>query len=176
MEKDVLLRELRHRVKNNLQVISSLLNLQSRQIAEPHVQDLFKESESRVRTIALAHENIYRAKDLGNIDIQDYLAALTTGLLRAFGRSSSVEVEVDAREAQLCVDVAILCGLIVNELVSNALKHAFPSGARRQGRGPPAPGRRRVGSPRGAGRWSGVPGVARFPGAPRRWGYSSSAA
>jgi two-component sensor histidine kinase len=124
-EKSVLLREIHHRVKNNLQIISSLLNLQaSRQSSD--VRMLFVETNARVRSIALVHEQLHRSDDFSAIDIYSYLKALTSGLLQTYG-TLRTDVRVDGAASALTIDTAIPCGLIVNELVSNALKYAFPN-------------------------------------------------
>jgi two-component sensor histidine kinase len=124
-EKDVLLREIHHRVKNNLQVISSLLNLQaSRQSSD--VRKLFVETHARVRSIALVHEQLHRSDNFSAIDIYGYLKALTAGLLQTYG-TLRTDVTVRGTAHALEIDAAIPCGLIVNELVSNALKYAFPN-------------------------------------------------
>jgi len=122
-EKEILLREIHHRVKNNLQIVSSLLNLQSqRQPAE--IQSLFLDSTARIRSIALVHENLYQMGNFATINEDAYLRSLVTGLQQTYG--SNVEIEIEDHAVELNMDTAILCGLIVNELVSNALKHAFP--------------------------------------------------
>lgn len=134
-EKEILLKEVHHRVKNNLQIVSSMLNLQMDQIAQideitrGHALGLFKESQSRVRSIALFHEKLYQSKDLAHVDISEYLKGVTAGLFAAYGvNPDDVVLSIQVEEVPLGVDAAISCGLIVNELVSNALKHAFPSG------------------------------------------------
>lgn len=123
-EKEVLLREIHHRVKNNLQIISSLLNLQASRQSDD-VKRLFVETNARVRSIALVHEQLHRAANFAAIDIHHYLTSLTLGLVQTYG-SLRTEVSVQASSTALTIDVAIPCGLIVNELVSNALRHAFP--------------------------------------------------
>jgi two-component sensor histidine kinase len=126
-EKEVLLREIHHRVKNNLQIVSSMLNLQMNQISDPEALELFQESQSRVRSIALFHEKLYQSKDLAQIEIAEYLKSLTAGLFATYGVDPDrLVLSVNAEDVPLSVDAAISCGLIVNELVSNSLKHAFP--------------------------------------------------
>ncbi|MDC3952281.1 sensor histidine kinase [Polyangium jinanense] len=128
-EKEVLLKEIHHRVKNNLQIVSSMLNLQMGQITDPHALQLFKESQTRVRSIALFHEKLYQSKDLARVEIAEYLRSLAAGLLYTYGVSPDhVALALDAEGVPLGVDAAITCGLVVNELVSNAIKHAFPDG------------------------------------------------
>ncbi|MDI1448956.1 PAS domain S-box protein [Polyangium sp. 6x1] len=127
-EKEVLLKEIHHRVKNNLQIVSSMLNLQMGQITDPRALQLFKESQTRVRSIALFHEKLYQSKDLARVEIAEYLRGLATGLLYTYGVSPAhVALVLDAEGVPLGVDEAITCGLVVNELVSNAIKHAFPA-------------------------------------------------
>jgi PAS domain S-box-containing protein len=128
-EKEVLLKEIHHRVKNNLQIVSSMLSLQLDQLTDSVALERFKESQTRVRSIALFHEKLYQSKDLARIDIADYLRGLATGLFAAYGVNPDVvTLTVEAEDVSLDVDAAISCGLIVNELVSNSLKHAFPNG------------------------------------------------
>lgn len=126
-EKDVLLQEIHHRVKNNLQVISSLLSLQARRSGDGHAAADLNQSRNRVRTMALIHERLYRSHDLRNIDFQEYLTSLARNLVRSSSLFSHVEVLVDARGVFFDIDTAVPCGLIVNELVSNALQHGFGS-------------------------------------------------
>lgn len=125
-EKEVLLQEIHHRVKNNLQVISSLLKLQSAGITDPRARDIFQESQHRVRSMALVHEKLYQASDLARIDFADYLRSLTTYLVRSYNVSPLLRLDIDAESILLDVEQAVSLGLIVNELVSNALKYAFP--------------------------------------------------
>jgi len=126
-EKEVLLKEIHHRVKNNLQIISSLLSLQSEgNWGEDNVAKKFRDSQDRIRTMALIHEKLYRSKDLSHIDFAEYVDSLTAYLYRTYTSGGNVSIALDIRDVWLDIDVAIPCGLIINELTSNALKYAFP--------------------------------------------------
>lgn len=128
-EKEVLLKEVHHRVKNNLQVISSLLSLQGHHLPDESSRAMFLESQARVHSIALVHESLYGARDLSHVDFQHYAEALIQNLMYAHDASSrGIVFRIDANGVRLPVDEAIPCGLIMNELVTNSLKHAFPRG------------------------------------------------
>ena len=124
-EKEVLLREIHHRVKNNLHIISNLLYLQSRDVQGEVAVAAFTESQKRIQSMARVHEHLYRSDDLAQIDMAEYIPDLITDLHQAYGLNS-VRVRVDAAGVKLDIDTAVPCGLVINELASNALKHAFP--------------------------------------------------
>ena len=125
-ERELLLKEIHHRVKNNLQVISSLLSLQSRQTDEALVRAMFTESQNRVSAIALIHEQLYQNDNLSEINLQEYIKNLAQSLFTSFGeRSAKIRLQVDVVPLMVNIETAMPCGLIINELMSNALKHAF---------------------------------------------------
>ena len=127
IEKEVMLKEIHHRVKNNMQVISSLLSLQAKGVADSTVKAMLEESRNRVSSMSLVHEKLYQSKDLAYIDFKDYLQSLVAGIANTYKRHDVV-ISVDMETVGIDVNVGIPCGLIVNELVSNSLKHAFPDG------------------------------------------------
>lgn len=127
-EKEILLQEIHHRVKNNMQIVSSLLNLQSRHIKDKQSLGLFKSSQNRVKSMALIHERLYQSKDFNRIDVADYVQGLINHLFITFGVDKQiVSLKINIKNMFLSVDAAIPCGLIINELVSNSLKYAFPN-------------------------------------------------
>ncbi|HSB51862.1 MAG TPA: histidine kinase dimerization/phosphoacceptor domain -containing protein, partial [Dissulfurispiraceae bacterium] len=126
-DKDVLMQEAYHRIKNNLQVIASLLNIQAEKVRDKESLDMFKESLNRVKAMSLIHENLYRAKDFTRIDFGEYMRTLVDYLFRAYGANvTRIKSRVSAPAVVMDVNQAMSCGLIVNELVSNSLKYAFP--------------------------------------------------
>jgi two-component sensor histidine kinase len=128
-EKELLLKEIHHRVKNNLQIIVSLLKLQARYINDPKDLQIFNSSRSRVETMSLIHEKLYRSKDLSDIDLGSYLKDLITHILKAYRvNNEEVNFEITAEPINLTIDTAIPCGLIINELINNTIKYAFPEG------------------------------------------------
>ncbi len=124
-EKEVLLRELHHRVKNNLQVISSLLDLQSEDIHDEQARDIFLEAQNRIRSMAHIHEQLYQSSNLAELDVHAYITQLAHTLLQSYGKPG-ISLVIDVTDVALDVDTAVSCGLIINELMSNSLKYAFP--------------------------------------------------
>ncbi|MFC2157286.1 histidine kinase dimerization/phosphoacceptor domain -containing protein [Acidobacteriota bacterium] len=125
-EKEVMLREIHHRVKNNMQIISSLLRLQANSIDDPEVRNLYNVSQNRIKTMALIHEKLYKAEDLSQIDFREYVESLTMHLFSIYqNESTSVDLKIDIKDIYLDINRAIPCSLIINELVSNSLKHGF---------------------------------------------------
>ena len=128
-EKDILLGEIHHRVKNNLQIVNSLLDLQSSSITDPVALSLLRESQNRIRSMALIHQTLYQSKDFARVDFGQFLDILVPNLIASYGVAASrVRLVIEASGVQLPSNAAIPCGLVVNELISNALKHAFPDG------------------------------------------------
>jgi PAS domain S-box-containing protein len=128
-EKEILLKEIHHRVKNNLQIIASLLSLQSRYITDENVLSALRESQNRVKAMALVHERLYRSENLSEVALSDYLKFLIDNLFRFYGANPRlVRMSFDAGDVKVDINNAIPIGLIINELVSNSLKHAFPEG------------------------------------------------
>lgn len=127
-EKEVLLREIHHRVKNNMQIISSLLRLQAEKIKDKKLRESFQISQNRIRSMALIHEELYRSTDLALINIYHYIHKLVSQLFSSYGISKKrIKLVIDIENIPLNINQAIPCGLIINELVSNSIKHAFPN-------------------------------------------------
>jgi len=128
-EKTLLLREIHHRVKNNLQIIISLSNLQLREIKDPKMRQVMAETQNRVRAMALVHEKLYKSETFSDIDLAEYVRFLTSQLFAYYETDSRrVTLRTEIGKITLPINTAIPLGLIINELVSNALKHAFPKG------------------------------------------------
>jgi PAS domain S-box-containing protein len=126
-EKEILLKEVHHRVKNNMQVISSLLNLQSASVKDQQTVSVLRESQNRVKSMSLVHEILYQSQDLASVNFAAYVKQLVASLQKSFGaKSGGISIVVKVGTVALQIDDAIPCGLIINELVSNALKYAFP--------------------------------------------------
>lgn len=125
-EKDILLKEIHHRVKNNLQIISSLLNLQAYTVEDRGVRDILLRSQSRVRSMALVHESLYQSGNLGEIDFADYIGRLAAYIKQAYGSAGkAIELVIKAEPVRMSINKAVPCGLILNELLTNAYKHGF---------------------------------------------------
>ncbi len=130
-EKEILLEEIHHRVKNNLQIMYSLISIQSEYIKNEKYKKIFKDFQNQIMSMSLVHENLYRTKDLNKIDLNDYINNLISSLFTSYGiKSSKIIVKIDVENVYLGVNNAILCGLIINELVSNSIKYAFPGNKR----------------------------------------------
>ena len=127
IEKETLLREIHHRVKNNLQTVSSLLDLQAESITEPKSVEAFRSSQSRIKSMALIHERLYKSENLSKIKACEYIKNLVEYLEGTYqSPSRDIEITTEIADLYLNLDVAIPCGLIINELVSNSMKYAFP--------------------------------------------------
>ncbi len=128
-DKEMLMKEIYHRVKNNLMVISSLLNLQSRYIKDEEAKAMFKQSQERAQSMAMIHERLYRSADLKHINFGDYIRKLARDLFRTYvADPSRIKLEMDVEDVMIDINIAIPLGLMVNELISNSMKHAFPEG------------------------------------------------
>ena len=128
-EKDILLSEIHHRVKNSLQVVSSLLSLESARIADPSVIEMLQSTQNRIRSMAMIHQTLYQSKDFARVDFQAFLLSFAPTLIQSYSAEPErVALYIHVEEVRLPIDAAIPCGLIVGELISNALKHAFADG------------------------------------------------
>lgn len=128
-EKESLLKEVHHRVKNNLQVITSLLRLEAGRSTQPDTKSVLKEMQNRIRSMALLHESLYRAENLEQVNLPDYITQVTTHLFRSMAAErGKIQLHLDLAPMSIALEQAVPCGLLVNELVSNCLKHGFPEG------------------------------------------------
>jgi len=126
-EKEILLKEVHHRVKNNMQIISSILKMQQRQVDDPNLKEALEESQNRIRSMALVHENLYATENLARILFSNYVKSLAGNLSRTFSASQdNIRLEYDVEDVYMPLDTGIPCGLIINELLSNSFKYAFP--------------------------------------------------
>ncbi|HMB19567.1 MAG TPA: histidine kinase dimerization/phosphoacceptor domain -containing protein, partial [Spirochaetota bacterium] len=124
-DKVILLREIHHRVKNNFQIITSLLNLQARNTDNPDINRYFSTIYNRIRSMALVHEKLYHSENIASLDFNSYIHSLVSELKQAYSRNSNIDIQVKGEKIHLTLDQAVSCGLIINELISNALKYAF---------------------------------------------------
>lgn len=125
-EKEILLKEVHHRVKNNMQVISSLIGLQSEKIHDKKTREMFEDSKNRIRSMALIHEKLYGSEGMEKVEFSEYVKSLSESLEKSYSDKINVDIIVDVQDVLLDIDQAITCGLILNELISNSLKYAFP--------------------------------------------------
>lgn len=126
-DKEMLMKEIHHRVKNNLMVISSLLSLQSRYIKDEESKEIFKESQNRAQSMALIHERLYRSTNMKSIDFADYIRSLTRDLFNTYStQEDRIDLKMDVEDVEVDIDNAVPLGLIINEIVTNSLKYAFP--------------------------------------------------
>jgi PAS domain S-box-containing protein len=127
-EKNILLKEIHHRVKNNMQIISSLLSLQTKFVNDEEALDILKESQNRVRSMAIIHEKLYQSKDMSEINFGDYIQSLVFNLFYSYNANNTdIKPVYEVEDLSLNIDTAVPCGLIISELVSNSLKYAFPT-------------------------------------------------
>ena len=130
-EKEVFMREIYHRVKNNMTVVSSLLRLQSTKVKDEHYKAMFNESVSRIKAMASIHEKLYQSEDVSRILFSDYIKDMVGNIYQSYGRSYRIRLITDIEDITLGIDASVPCGLIVNELITNSMKYAFPATADR---------------------------------------------
>jgi two-component sensor histidine kinase len=132
-EKEILLKEVHHRVKNNLQIILSLINLQSNQTKDKEMVQFFEQTKNRIKSIALVHEKLYKSRDLSSINFEEYLNELIPNIYESFkAENSNVFLKIEIEKIFMSIDIAISLALIINELVANSLKYAFPNNRKGQ--------------------------------------------
>jgi len=125
----VLLKEVHHRVKNNLQVISSILNLQTSRISDENTLNIIRESQDRIKSMSFIHESLYQTTNFSSIKFYDYIDKLSRNLVQTYAYEKNIKLETNLEKVDVSLDQAIPCGLILNELISNALKYAFCDGS-----------------------------------------------
>lgn len=127
-EKEILLKEVHHRVKNNMQVISSILNLQSSYVKDSYALSLLKDCQNRIKSMAFIHESLYQNKNLTEVNFAEYISSLTKNLVHSYSTEiKNIKLLLNLKNVYLNLDASISCGLILNELISNSLKYAFPN-------------------------------------------------
>lgn len=128
-EKELLLGEIHHRVKNNMAVVNAIISMQGNSITDESQIALFREIEMRIKSMAIIHEKLYRSKDFSNVDFKEYISSLSDSLFNTYKTlSDNIHLNIDVKDVSLGIDMAVPCGLLINELLSNTLKHAFPEG------------------------------------------------
>ena len=134
-EKEILLQEIHHRVKNNMMVISSLLNIQASVLEDPKMIDILREARDRIRTMAIVHERVYQSQNMASVDFNNYVTAIANNLLRVSNiKAGKIQLDFDIRDISIEIQRAIPCGLIINELLTNAIKYAFLNEVDQKGR------------------------------------------